>query len=164
MADSERPDSVESLPAANQDPSKPGAGGFNLCQWSNALLKHVAVRGRVDYNFNQSTKLYVSYNHQHDSALNSLDVLWAPVGNSWAAPDGLPIPHPWSNRPHRRGYSKPHEGDQPHSHQRIGFQLHVFEPPEQFQGSSEGGARVAGVSTTTCFSATQIRKASSSLR
>jgi len=40
-------------------------------------------RGRVDYNITQSTKLYVSYNHQHDNALNSLDVLWGSGGNSW---------------------------------------------------------------------------------
>jgi len=38
--------------------------------------------------------LYVSYNHQTDNALNSLDVLWGPGGtNTWAAPT-TPYPTP----------------------------------------------------------------------
>src|SRR5207253_6955167 len=50
-------------------------------------LPILQFRGRVDYNLSESLKLYVSYNHQHDNALNSLDVLWGPGGtNTWAAP------------------------------------------------------------------------------
>src|SRR5947208_1757176 len=50
--------------------------------------------GTEDYNLSESLKLYVSYNHQHDNALNSLDVLWGPGGtNTWAAPT-TPYPTP----------------------------------------------------------------------
>src|SRR6267154_13978 len=73
-------------PLPNQDPSKAGAGGFNYANGQTRYSNMLQFRGRVDYNITQSTKLYVSYNHQHDSALNSLDVLWGSGGNSWAAP------------------------------------------------------------------------------
>jgi len=73
-------------PLPNQDPTKPGSGGFNYANGQTRYSNMLQFRGRVDYNFNQSTKLYVSYNHQHDNALNSLDVLWGSGGNSWAAP------------------------------------------------------------------------------
>jgi hypothetical protein len=73
-------------PLATQDPSAPGAGGFNYANGQTRYSNMLQFRGRVDYNITQSTKLYVSYNHQHDSALNSLDVLWGSGGNSWAAP------------------------------------------------------------------------------
>jgi len=80
-------------PLASQDPSKPGAGGFNYANGQTRYSNMLQFRGRVDYNFTQSLKLYVSYNHQHDSALNSLDVLWGSGGNSWAAPT-TPYPTP----------------------------------------------------------------------
>jgi len=72
-------------PMPNQDPSK--FGGFNYASGQTRRSNMLQFRGRVDYNISQTTKLYVTYNHQHDSALNSLDVLWGPGGtNSWAAP------------------------------------------------------------------------------
>jgi hypothetical protein len=80
-------------PLPNQDPSKPGAGGFNYANGQTRYSNMLQFRGRVDYNFTQSLKLYVSYNHQHDNALNSLDVLWGSGGNSWAAPT-TPYPTP----------------------------------------------------------------------
>jgi hypothetical protein len=58
-------------------------------RFSNMLQE----RGRVDYNFSDSMKLYVSYNHQHDNAVNSLDVLWTGNGQSWASPT-TPYPTP----------------------------------------------------------------------
>ncbi|HKV61350.1 MAG TPA: carboxypeptidase-like regulatory domain-containing protein [Candidatus Acidoferrum sp.] len=80
-------------PLQNQDPSRAGAGGFNYANGQTRYSNMLQFRGRVDYNFTQSLKLYVSYNHQHDSALNSLDVLWGSGGNSWAAPT-TPYPTP----------------------------------------------------------------------
>ncbi|MCU1316059.1 MAG: hypothetical protein JWN63_1381, partial [Candidatus Acidoferrum typicum] len=73
-------------PLPSQDPSRPGAGGFNYANGETRYSNMLQFRGRVDYNITQSTKLYISYNHQHDNALNSLDVLWGSGGNSWAAP------------------------------------------------------------------------------
>jgi hypothetical protein len=73
-------------PLPNQDPTKAGSGGFNYASGQTRYSNMLQFRGRVDYNITQSTKLYVSYNHQHDDALNSLDVLWGSGGNSWAAP------------------------------------------------------------------------------
>jgi len=73
-------------PLPNQDPARPGAGGFNYANGQTRYSNMLQFRGRIDYNITQSTKLYVSYNHQHDNALNSLDVLWGSGGNSWAAP------------------------------------------------------------------------------
>jgi len=80
-------------PLPNQDPTKAGSGGFNYANGQTRYSNMLQFRGRVDYNITQSTKLYVSYNHQHDNALNSLDVLWGSGGNSWAAPT-TPYPSP----------------------------------------------------------------------
>ena len=79
-------------PVPNEDPTK--LQGFNYANGETRYSNMLQFRGRVDYNISQSTKLYVSYNHQHDNALNSLDVLWGPGGtNSWAAPT-TPYPTP----------------------------------------------------------------------
>jgi Carboxypeptidase regulatory-like domain len=80
-------------PLPNQDPTKGGSGGFNYANGQTRYSNMLQFRGRVDYNLTQSTKLYVTYNHQHDNALNSLDVLWGSGGNSWAAPT-TPYPTP----------------------------------------------------------------------
>jgi len=109
-------------PPPNQDPSKPGAGGFNYANGQTRYSNMLQFRGRVDYNFNQSTKLYVSYNHQHDSALNSLDVLLGLRLGTVGQRRRLPIPHPWSESTTSDVVTANlNEGDQPHSHQRIGF-------------------------------------------
>ena len=79
-------------PLPNEDPTK--LGGFNYANGETRYSNMMQYRGRVDYNLSQSLKLYVSYNHQTDNALNSLDVLWGPGGtNSWAAPT-TPYPTP----------------------------------------------------------------------
>ena len=79
-------------PLPNEDPTQ--LQGFNYANGQTRYSNMLQFRGRVDYNLSQSLKLYVSYNHQHDSALNSLDVLWGPGGtNSWAAPT-TPYPTP----------------------------------------------------------------------
>ena len=80
-------------PLPNIDPSIPSNGGFNFASGQTRYSNFWQLRGRADYSISQSTKLYVSYNHQHDAALNSLDVLWSSGGNSWAAPT-TPYPSP----------------------------------------------------------------------
>lgn len=81
-------------PLPNEDPSNPALHGFNYANGETRYSNMLQFRGRVDYNLSQSLKLYVSYNHQNDNALNSLDVLWGPGGtNSWAAPT-TPYPTP----------------------------------------------------------------------
>ena len=79
-------------PLPNEDPTK--LGGFNYANGETRYSNMLQFRGRVDYNISDSLKLYVSYNHQTDNALNSLDVLWGPGGtNTWAAPT-TPYPTP----------------------------------------------------------------------
>lgn len=79
-------------PLPNQDPTK--LQGFNYANGETRYSNMLQFRGRVDYNISDSLKLYVSYNHQTDNALNSLDVLWGPGGtNTWAAPT-TPYPTP----------------------------------------------------------------------
>ncbi|PYT84496.1 MAG: carboxypeptidase regulatory-like domain-containing protein [Acidobacteria bacterium] len=80
-------------PLPNQDPTRPGSGGWNYANGQTRYSNFIQYRGRVDYNLTNSTKLYVTYNHQNDNALNSLDVLWGSGGNSWAAPT-TPYPSP----------------------------------------------------------------------
>ena len=67
--------------------------GWNYINAQTRFSNMLQERARVDYNFNDSTKLYVSYNHQHDNAENSLDVLWTGNGQSWASPTA-PYPTP----------------------------------------------------------------------
>jgi Carboxypeptidase regulatory-like domain len=80
-------------PLPNLDPSLPGSQGFNYVNGQTRYSNMLQFRGRVDYNITQSTKLYVSYNHQHDNALNSLDVLWGGNAQGWMAPT-TPYPSP----------------------------------------------------------------------
>ena len=83
---------INVYPLPNENPAT--FGGFNYANGETRYSNMLQFRGRVDYNISQSTKLYVSYNHQNDNALNSLDVLWGPGGtNSWAAPT-TPYPTP----------------------------------------------------------------------
>lgn len=79
-------------PLPNENPAT--FGGFNYASGQTRYSNMMQYRGRIDYNISQTLKLYVSYNHQTDNALNSLDVLWGPGGtNSWAAPT-TPYPTP----------------------------------------------------------------------
>ena len=66
---------------------------YNYVNAQTRFSNMLQERGRVDYNFSDSMKLYVSYNHQHDNAENSLDVLWTGNGQSWASPT-TPYPSP----------------------------------------------------------------------
>jgi hypothetical protein len=67
--------------------------GYNYINAQTRFSNMLQERGRVDYNISDSMKLYVSYNHQHDNAVNSLDVLWTGNGQSWASPTA-PYPSP----------------------------------------------------------------------
>jgi hypothetical protein len=71
--------------------------GFNYVNAQTRYSNMLQFRGRVDYNITQSTKLYVSYNHQTDNALNSLDTLWTGNAQSWASPT-TPYPTPLAER------------------------------------------------------------------
>ena len=80
-------------PLPNLDPSLTAAQGFNYVSGNTRFSNMLQFRGRVDYNLTQSTKLYVSYNHQTDNAINSLDVLWGGNAQGWMAPT-TPYPTP----------------------------------------------------------------------
>jgi len=80
-------------PLPNLDPSLPGTHGFNYAQAATRYSNMLQERVRVDYNLSQTLKLYVSYNHQHDNAQESLDTLWTGSANSWASPT-TPYPTP----------------------------------------------------------------------
>src|SRR5262249_15886494 len=62
-------------PLPNIDPTTLVNGqklGYNYVNAQTRFSNMLQERGRVDYNFSDSMKLYVSYNHQHDNAVNSL--------------------------------------------------------------------------------------------
>jgi len=83
-------------PLPNIDPTTIVNGqklGYNYVNAQTRFSNMLQERGRIDYNFSDSMKLYVSYNHQHDNAVNSLDVLWTGNGQSWASPT-TPYPSP----------------------------------------------------------------------
>jgi hypothetical protein len=87
---------MNTYPLANVDPSIIVNGqklGWNYINAQTRFSNMLQERARIDYNFSDSTKLYVSYNHQHDNAINSLDTLWTGTGQSWAAPT-TPYPTP----------------------------------------------------------------------
>ncbi|HXY01815.1 MAG TPA: carboxypeptidase-like regulatory domain-containing protein [Candidatus Limnocylindrales bacterium] len=84
---------MNTYPLPNLDPSIAGSGGFNYASAATRYSNMLQERGRIDYNITQSTKLYISYNHQHDNAQESLDVLWTGNANSWASPT-TPYPSP----------------------------------------------------------------------
>ncbi|HKW19613.1 MAG TPA: carboxypeptidase-like regulatory domain-containing protein [Terriglobales bacterium] len=83
-------------PLPNVDPRLVVNGqklGWNYINAQTRFSNMLQERGRIDYNISDSMKLYVSYNHQHDNAVNSLDVLWTGNGQSWASPT-TPYPSP----------------------------------------------------------------------
>lgn len=84
---------MNTYPLPNLDPSLAAAQGFNYVNGQTRFSNMHQYRAKVDYNINDSTKLSVSYNHQNDSAVNSLDTLWTGNGQSWASPT-TPYPSP----------------------------------------------------------------------
>lgn len=82
---------MNTYPLDNADPL--ANKGFNYVKAATRFSNMMQYRGRIDYSINDSTKLYVSYNHQNDNAINSLDVLWTGYAQSWASPT-TPYPTP----------------------------------------------------------------------
>ena len=83
---------MNTYPLPNVDPAI--NGGVNYVNASTRFSNMDQIRGRVDYNFNDSTKLLrFSYNRQRDNAQQSLDTLWTGNGQSWASPT-TPYPTP----------------------------------------------------------------------
>ncbi|HEY6269023.1 MAG TPA: carboxypeptidase-like regulatory domain-containing protein [Candidatus Acidoferrum sp.] len=86
---------MNTYPLDNVDPRY--SQGFNYVNAQTRYSNMLQFRGRVDYNITQSTKLYVTYNHQNDSALNSVDTLWTGNAQSWASPT-TPYPTPLAEK------------------------------------------------------------------
>ena len=82
---------MNTYPLPNVDPT--ANGGVNYINSQTRYSNMFQIRGRVDYNITDSTKLYVSYNRQNDSAEESLDTLWTGNAQSWASPT-TPYPTP----------------------------------------------------------------------
>jgi Carboxypeptidase regulatory-like domain len=82
---------MNTYPLPNVDPAQ--NGGANYINSQTRYSNMFQIRGRVDYNITDSTKLYVSYNRQNDSAEESLDTLWTGNAQSWASPT-TPYPTP----------------------------------------------------------------------
>ncbi|HWG21888.1 MAG TPA: carboxypeptidase-like regulatory domain-containing protein [Terracidiphilus sp.] len=82
---------MHTYPLNNADPGANGGSNYINSQTRYSNMKQ--YRGRIDYSINNSTKLFVEYNHQDDSAENSLDVLWTGNAVSWADPT-TPYPSP----------------------------------------------------------------------
>ncbi len=82
---------MNTYPLPNVDPGP--NGGVNYINSQTRYSNMFQIRGRVDYNITDSTKLYVSYNRQNDSAEESLDTLWTGNAQSWASPT-TPYPTP----------------------------------------------------------------------
>jgi Carboxypeptidase regulatory-like domain len=75
---------LKMIPHANVDPvTTPGHYNYvtNVLNSENGYMWH----SRVDYNFSESSKLYLSYNQQHDQA-------GIPVMLWWAPPTEVPFP------------------------------------------------------------------------
>jgi hypothetical protein len=77
-------------PKPNADPSLPGNRGVNYYQPIPGLDNGWIYRVRGDYNLNESTKLYISYQQAHNSDLaqgNGAHLYWTP-GNAIPFPGG----------------------------------------------------------------------------
>jgi Carboxypeptidase regulatory-like domain len=80
-------------PLNNADPTISTNQGYNYIKALTRSSNMNQYRGRLDYSINNSTKLYVQYNHQNDSAEESLDTLWTGNAQSWDDPT-TPYPTP----------------------------------------------------------------------
>lgn len=76
-------------PAANADPATT-SGGYNYYEPIDNIHDGYTYRARVDYNFDEKTKFYFSYQFGNDSSLvqgNGAHIYWTP-GNSIPFPGG----------------------------------------------------------------------------
>ena len=79
------------FPHANADPVK--NSGYNYISARTRFSNMNQYRARIDYSISNSTKLFVSYNHQNDNAESSLGNLWISNEPTWDAPT-TPYPSP----------------------------------------------------------------------
>ncbi|HXM42622.1 MAG TPA: carboxypeptidase-like regulatory domain-containing protein [Bryobacteraceae bacterium] len=63
------------MPAPNVDPVT-NPGGYNYQYFNNAPVNRYEVRLRGDYNINDKTKLFFSWNHQLEHDLNPISIWW----------------------------------------------------------------------------------------
>jgi hypothetical protein len=75
------------FPAANLNPAT-NATGSNYDYFLGPPVNHWELRLRGDYNISDKTKLYFSWNHQHEVDQNPFYVWW------WGSPSTLPYPSP----------------------------------------------------------------------
>jgi carboxypeptidase family protein len=66
------------MPEPNANPAN--TGGYNYQFLDNSPLNRWELKGRADYNLNQNTRFYVSYNRQQEKDINTLGVWWEPGG------------------------------------------------------------------------------------
>ena len=84
---------INVYPLPNADPTNSSHEGFNYISAQTRYSDMIQYRGRIDYSINDSTKLFVQYNHQNDNAEESLDTLWTGNAQSWDDPT-TPYPSP----------------------------------------------------------------------
>jgi hypothetical protein len=87
---------MKTFPAPTVDPT--AHGGFNYQYLNQSPINRYEIKVRGDYNIGQNTRLYVSYNRQHEQDLNTIGVWWWP-GGSLPYPSAFPaiqISNLWS--------------------------------------------------------------------
>jgi hypothetical protein len=82
---------MNTYPLPNVDPV--ANKGDNYVNGQTRYSNMLQLRARFDVNISDSTKLFVSYNRQRDSAEESLDTLWTGNAQSWVSPT-VPYPSP----------------------------------------------------------------------
>ena len=133
---------MNTYPLPNADPV--ANHGVNYINGQTRFSNMLQIRGRVDYNFNDSTKLYVTYNRQRDNAQESLDTLWTGNGQSWASPT-TPYPSPLIESTQSDVVSANlTKIFSPTLTNELGLHLHVPEPAEPLCGS-EARSTAAGL-------------------
>jgi len=76
---------LKTFPAANENPTTNGSGS-NYSYFLGPPVNRWELRLRGDYNISDKTKLYFSWNHQHEVDQNPFYVWW------WGSPATLPYP------------------------------------------------------------------------
>ncbi len=78
---------MKTFPQPNANPAT--TGGFNYQYLNQTPVNRWELKGRVDYEATEKTRLYVSYNRQHEEDLNTIGVWWWP-GGSLPYPSNFP--------------------------------------------------------------------------
>jgi hypothetical protein len=96
---------LTAIPVPNADPTK--TGGFNYVKAFPLTQNGWMLHPRVDYNFTDNTKLYVTYNEQRETDQEPIHLWWTP-------PNSVPFPGGMSSADVSRTFA--------------GHFLHVFSP------------------------------------